>query len=161
MTLNKIQIIIIAILIPAGLLFWYLDKENATVDDLLRPGVPVMHIDDIPIRVEIADSMMERTTGLSGREKLESVNGLLFVFPEADFHAIWMKDMRFPIDIIWISEDLRVVDIDRNVSPDTYPELFRPQEPAMYVLETNARYVDTFGIQVGDNVRLPGELVEK
>lgn len=160
MLLNKLQIIVIAIIIPVGLLFMFLRSEDAGIGDLLSPGVPVMHIDDVPIRVEIADSMMERTTGLSGRESLDNVNGLLFIFPEPDHHAIWMKDMRFPIDIVWISEDLRVVDIDKNVSPDTYPELFRPQEPAKYVLETNARYVDTFGLQIGDSVRLPNQLLD-
>lgn len=155
MNIGRIQTIALVILIPLGLLFWYLESQDAAVGDLLNPGVPVLHIGAIPIRVEIADSTSERTTGLSGRKNLNGVNGLLFVFPEAGYHAIWMKDMLFAIDIIWISEDLTVIGVEKGVTPDTYPDLFRPPAPAKYVLETEIHYTDTFGIRVGQKVKLP------
>ena len=160
MTLNKIQIIIIAILIPIGFLYLYAENKDISIWDVFQPGAPVIHIDDVPIRVELAISERERILGLSGRKSLEDVKGLLFIFPETDYHGIWMKDMHFPIDIIWISEDFRVVSIAKNVSPDSYPEVFRPSEPARYVLETNTRYADAFGINVGQKVRFPPELLE-
>jgi uncharacterized membrane protein (UPF0127 family) len=161
MFLNRIQIAIIVILIPIGLLYLYANSQNTSVWDLFRPSATVIHIEDTPIRVEIADSDQERITGLSGRESLEGINGLLFVFAEADYHSIWMKDMRFPIDIIWISEDLMVIGVEKNVTPETYPRLFRPSSPAKYVLETDIHYADTFGIRAGQKVTLPNEYLDK
>jgi uncharacterized membrane protein (UPF0127 family) len=160
MFLNKLQFIIIIILIPIGLLYLYSENKGVSMWDLFLPGASVIRIDEVPIRVEIANSHEERVNGLSGRESLEDVSGLFFVFPEPGYHSIWMKDMRFPIDIIWISEDLLVVGIDANVSPDTYPDLFRPPEPAKYVLETNARYANIFGLRVGHAVTLPPDFLE-
>lgn len=157
MELNKIQVLIIVFLIPIGLLYWYTDKYDVSVTEVFLPTVPILHIGDMSIRVEVARSDAERVQGLSGRDSLESLKGLLFIFPEAGYYPIWMKDMNFPIDIVWISEDLEVVDIDREVSPDTYPRSFRPSEPVRYILETNAHYADTFGIRIGQKVTLPLE----
>lgn len=160
MFLTRVQLVIILILVPVGLLFLYAENKDASIWDFFTPGEPVMRIGEIPIRVEIADTNSERVTGLSGRPKLEGIEGLLFVFPENDYHGIWMKDMHFPIDIIWISEDLEVVGIHKNISPRTYPEVFRPPEPAKYVVETNIHYVDTFGISVGQKVILPPKYLD-
>jgi len=160
MTSNKIQIILIAILIPLGFLYLYAENQDVSLWDLFLPGAAVMHIGDTPIRVEIAESNEERVAGLSGRKDLENVSGLLFIFPEPDYHAIWMKDMRFPIDIIWISEDLTVIGVEKNLRPDTYPTRFRPSSPAKYALETNIHYADTFGIHTGQKVTLPPGYLE-
>jgi uncharacterized membrane protein (UPF0127 family) len=105
--------------------------------------LPLMHIGNQTIRVEIADTDMERIRGLSGRESLSSGTGLLFIFDRADYHGIWMKDMNFPIDIVWLEvprqagESYRVVDIEKNVSPSTFPHVFYPPRPVKYILETN------------------------
>lgn len=89
------------------------------------------------IRVEIADTDEERIMGLSGREALAEGTGMLFVFEEGALQGIWMKDMKFPIDIIWLDESLNIIDIEKNVTPDTYPHVFYPPRPVKYVLETN------------------------
>ncbi|MDO8575927.1 MAG: DUF192 domain-containing protein, partial [bacterium] len=85
---------------------------------------------------------------------LAADEGMLFVSPEDGGHAFWMKDMLFPIDILWISADGRVVYMAENVSPDTYPQSFRPDAPARYVLELPAGYAGAHGVSVGDVVRL-------
>jgi uncharacterized membrane protein (UPF0127 family) len=69
-----------------------------------------------------------------------------------------MKDMRFAIDIVWISEVLKVVHVAEDVSPATFPEVFTPPEPARYVLELNAASARRLGIEVGTNVKMPAEL---
>ena len=160
MILNKLQIILISILIPLGALYLYVENKDVSLWDLFIPGASVIRIGNIPIRVEIVNSYEERATGLSGRNSLEGIDGLLFVFPEADYHAIWMKNMKFPIDIIWISEDLTVISIEKNVTPQSYPNLFRPPRPAKYILETNIHYADTFGIRTGQSVILPKGYLE-
>lgn len=62
---------------------------------------------------------------------------MLFVFPEAGLHRFWMKDMNFPIDIYWLGKNYEVVDVAKNVPPESYPKTFSPKSPANYVLETN------------------------
>jgi len=79
---------------------------------------------------------------------------MLFVFPEDGKYAFWMKDMRFSIDILWLSADGRVVYMALNVSPDTYPQVFRPDVPARYVLELPAGYAKAHAVRIGDIVRL-------
>ena len=48
-----------------------------------------------------------------------------------------MKDMRFPIDIVWLDENKNIVGIERGVSPDSYPETYKPPIAVLYALETN------------------------
>lgn len=158
---EKIQILIIIILIPIGILYWYTNEKNITISEIFFPGVPVMHIGDIPVRVEIANTDAERIKGLSDRKEFgEKVNGMLFVFSRPDYHGIWMKDMNFPIDLIWINKDLTVVGIDKNIQPESYPKTFRPSEPVLYLVETDTYYADTMGITVGKKVRLPQQYLE-
>ena len=64
-----------------------------------------------------------------------------------------MKDMKFPIDMLWLSGTRRVVYMAQNVSPDTYPEVFAPTRPARYVLELPAGYAKAYTVGVGDEVR--------
>lgn len=153
--MHRIQIILIAILIPVGVAYMYFAMDGKRIQDAFLPAVPVVRISDVPVRVEIADSQAERVQGLSGREALTGVDGLLFVHEEAGYHSIWMKDMYFPIDIIWISEDLEVVGIEKNISPDTFPRVFRPAAPVKYIIETNVHFSDTYSLKAGDAVTLP------
>lgn len=104
------------------------------------------------IFVDIADTLGERTEGLSGRGALPANEGLLFIFDTNDKHAIWMKDMKFPIDILWIDEQFIITDIVENISPSSFPEIFEPQNPARYVLETNAGWARQNNINDGDKI---------
>lgn len=90
------------------------------------------------INIEIADTNAERMQGLSGRESLETGRGILFIFPESGLYGFWMKDMNFSIDIIWLNGDLQPIGIEKNISPDSYPQVFYPPVPVKYVLEVNA-----------------------
>lgn len=94
------------------------------------------------IKLEIAETPEKRALGLSGREALARGSGMLFVFPESGLHGFWMKGMKFPIDIVWLSENYEILGIERNISPETYPKVFYPPSPAKYVLELNATESD-------------------
>ena len=59
--------------------------------------------------------------------------------------------MNYPIDIIWLDKEGLVVHYKENVSPDTYPESFASPEPAWFVVETNAGFVNDNGIKIGDD----------
>lgn len=91
----------------------------------------------------------ERAKGLSDSRPLSKNQAMLFVFPFADTHGIWMKDMRYAIDIIWLDEAQKVIHVQKEARPDSYPQVFKPEENAAYVLEVAAGSADSFGISVG------------
>lgn len=100
--------------------------------------------------LECAITPAERSQGLSGRSGLPENTGMLFVFEKPAIYKFWMKDMKFPLDIIWLDESKRVVFIEKNVSPESYPNYFAPTDDSKYVLEINAGQSDKYGIKVGD-----------
>jgi len=106
------------------------------------------------IKVENAKSVMEKQKGLSGRNFMRTNNGMLFIFSQSDYYSFWMKDMKFPIDIIWIDENLRIINIEKNITPDTFPKKFIPQLPAKYVLEVNGGWSDKNEIKEGVNIKV-------
>lgn len=106
------------------------------------------------INLEIADTTAKRSVGLSNRDSLDPDSGILFVFEEEGDYGFWMKEMRFSIDIIWIDENGKIVDIVESATPDSYPQVFRSSEPALYVLEVNSGFVDENRISIGDMLAL-------
>jgi uncharacterized membrane protein (UPF0127 family) len=137
--------ILILIIILAGAL--ELQNYERTTNKISKPTSSLFFIH--PIRVgdtffsaAIAVTDAERTLGLSGSQKLETNQALLFVFPNNDKWGIWMKDMNYPIDIISY--------IKENVDPSTYPEVFYPPILEHYVLELPAGTVENTKIQFGD-----------
>ncbi len=106
------------------------------------------------IEIEYANTPELRTQGLSGRNALPKNSGLLFVFDTEERAGFWMKDMNFPIDILWIDESRTVVHIERAVTPESYPHIFYPAAKARYVLEVNAGFVEKHKITVGSFVVL-------
>ncbi len=124
-------------------------QETTDVAKSLQ-GSNYVVIGETKLAVEIADSDAERVRGLSGRASLEQGTGLLFIFDTSDIHGIWMKDMKFAIDIVWVADNMQVVHIEKNVTPDTYPTVFKPNRPARFVLEMPAGLVSKEGIKYGD-----------
>ena len=106
------------------------------------------------VRVTVADTDATRDKGLGGREGLAKDEGMLFVFDSDDKYGFWMKDMRFPIDILWLSSAGRIVDMRESVSLSTYPVVFEPIAPARYVLELPAGFAEVHNIKIGDEVAM-------
>ncbi|NCU41768.1 MAG: DUF192 domain-containing protein [Candidatus Moranbacteria bacterium] len=97
--------------------------------------------------VEIADTEEKKSQGLSFRKGLEKNTGMLFVFDEETFPQMWMKDMNFALDFIWMNSEGVVVDIDENVAPDTYPKIIDAPVATPFVLEVPAGFVRDHGIE--------------
>lgn len=104
------------------------------------------------ITAEVVDTPEDRHRGLSGRERLKPQSGMLFVFEEEGDYGIWMKDMLFPLDIIWINSHHEVVYFKENATPDSYPQTFQSPKLASYVLEVPAGFVKENLIKIGDIV---------
>lgn len=105
--------------------------------------------------LEVCRSHSERGKGLMFKESLDRESGMLFIYEKEGFHSMWMKNMRFPIDIIWIDANRQVVDIARNLKPcksDYECQGTKTKNKALYVLEINAGVADEIGVKVGDSV---------
>jgi uncharacterized protein len=122
-------------------------------------SLDVIEINGKEIKVEIADSSQERSKGLGGRESLASDSGMLFIFPDKGQYSFWMKGLKFPLDLIWIRDDV-VVDIIENVPsprPNQQDEdlpIYQSRIEVDKVLEVNAGVVERFQIKVGDKIIL-------
>lgn len=112
-------------------------------------------IGNVTIEVEVADTPLAREKGLSGRESLEENRGMLFVFPKKGYYSFWMKEMNFPIDIIWIADD-KIVDIAPSVPTlaGEFLKTYQPKEPVNFVLEVNAGFSESHSLKVGDRVEI-------
>lgn len=104
--------------------------------------------------VEIADDNEERQKGLMFREEMDENSGMLFIFENSDYYNFWMKNTLIPLDIIWISEDMKIVDIQNAVPCLEEPcEIYKPREKAFYVLEVNSGFAERNEINIGDEVK--------
>lgn len=118
--------------------------------DLEEPSKRIrVIVGDKTISAEVANTDQERAQGLSGRESLGAETGLIFVFDTPGKYGFWMKNMKFPIDIVWIDETLQVVGVERLINPDTYPAQFFPPSDIKYALELTAGEASILGIDTG------------
>ena len=106
------------------------------------------------ITAELAVSDDERQLGLMYRKKINPDQGMLLVFEQENFYSIWMKNMKIPLDILWLDREKRIVHIERDVPPceedpcPTYTSRF----PAIYVLELKVGSVNEHKLKMYDRV---------
>lgn len=98
----------------------------------------------------------ELRRGLSGTDSLPEGKAMVFVFPSDDKWGIWMKDMKYPIDIVWLNNDREVVHLVNDAQPSSYPETtFKPDTNARYVIELPSGTIERIGISIGDPAGMP------
>lgn len=107
-------------------------------------------VDGNRIYAELVTSKEKMGQGLGGRESICESCGMLFRFNKPGRHAFWMKDMRFPLDILWISNG-KIAYIRKNV-PASSDQVMMPPMDADQVLEVNAGSVDRMGLREGDDI---------
>ncbi len=106
------------------------------------------------ITAELAITEAEKQKGLMLREMLLPDQGMLLVFEEESIYYIWMKNMRFSIDILWLDREKRIVYIEKNVPPckkEPCPSYYS-KTPSMYVLELKAGRVDENKLKLYDRL---------
>ncbi len=103
-------------------------------------------------RAEIADTLYKRTKGLSGREALDKNRGMFFVFDSPGIYGFWMRNMKFPIDIIWIKSGEVIGFVERAEPASQNASVYYPPEAVDNVLEVFAGAVGEFNIKIGDKV---------
>ncbi len=131
-------LIIVAALIAATFM------PNKTTENLPRESYAFL----------LADTKEKRNTGLSGRESLPADTIMLFSYEQDERGSIWMKDMNFPIDVVWLNHNFAVIDWRENLSPDTYPKAFSPLSYCRYFIEANQGFIRDNQIRLGDRVTI-------
>lgn len=101
---------------------------------------------------EVVSEKADSQKGLSGRDSLPADAGMLFVLGPEGSHFFWMKDMRFPIDIIVFDSDMKTIEILRGLQPCTQCPVYSVSERAAYALEINAGLAQKLGIAPGDHL---------
>lgn len=126
----------------------------------LQPHV-TLHLGDGIFTSRLARTEAEREKGLSGTHSLRDDQAMLLIYDSDDKWPIWMKDMNYPIDIIWLDKDKTVVYIVKNAPPESYPyEQFTPKEKARYVVEVPAGTVAKKKIVIGAQANFDENNVE-
>lgn len=134
----SLMVLALAILLFAAVTFTFLSDKKLSIAGQ-------------KLDVETVGTSEARERGLSGRERLGDNQGMLFTYSNEEIYCLWMKDMKFDLDMIWLDKNKQVVFIQENVKPDSYPkQTFCPDKAAKYALEVNAGSVQKWGLKVGD-----------
>lgn len=150
---NKIIYLVMAgIIVVVFFSMWFLRLPKHVLAPQVLKDFKTVQVGSAVINAELATTQAQQIQGLSGRAELATSTGMLFVFDRLDKWGIWMKDMNFPIDVIWISDDLKVNYIVENMLPSSYPKAYEPDALARYVLEVPVGTVKSNGIVVGQDV---------
>jgi uncharacterized protein len=129
-------------------------KEGKTIS--LFKKTPVITINNHSFKVKIAKSQKEKEIGLSETKSLSQNEGMIFLFEKPDYYVFWMKNMKFPIDIIYINKDT-IITIKNNLSSpkDNKKDLtvYTPTQPADKVLEIQGGLSKKYNFKNGDKVK--------
>ncbi len=153
-----------------GLIFWPRNKSEPKTSlatggincifRVAEPDAPqpvtqgdATHIDSC-VSMEVVNNNTGRILGLSNRESLNWNRGMLFDFEKPGKYCMWMKDMNFSLDMLWLDETGQIVAMRRDISPDTYPQSFCGPSAARYVIEVNAGVVNSGDLRLGQKLFL-------
>jgi len=163
-------VIVIILFITSSLIFWSglapksfsnffaaypeisktIDISLATTSESILSKNGQVIIGENSWNVEIANSDTDRVSGLSNRKALHNKTGLLFAFDRSGQQSFWMKDMLIPIDMIFFDADWKIVLIEQNLQPNSFPKIFGNNVKSQYVLEVNANESNIYNLEVGN-----------
>ncbi|MBP1986110.1 DUF192 domain-containing protein [Halolamina salifodinae] len=109
------------------------------------------------VQANVSDTWDERYTGLSNTESLDEDGGMLFVHPREGEHGYVMRDMDFPIDMVFVAENGTITTIHHAEVPPEGEESPTYEGYGKYVVELPYEYTVEHGIEVGDQVQIPEE----
>jgi uncharacterized protein len=150
-TMHKTMLLVISLFILVAIIgslyTYFVNGKKAEFKEI--------KINNNTFQVEIVDTIISQTKGLSGRESLDEGKGMLFVFPKHAMRSFWMINMNFRLDIIWIKDGIIV-----GIAKDTVPlklnnekaKIYYSPEPVDMVLEINSGLSDELNIKIGDKI---------
>jgi len=115
-------------------------------------NIAKVQIGDVNYSLELVNTDTTRQQGLSGKPNLQPNNGMLFDFKQDGYWQIWMKEMNFAIDILWLNNQKQVVGVKTEALPQNYPESYGAEQQSQYVIELPAGSVNERNIKIGDTL---------
>jgi uncharacterized membrane protein (UPF0127 family) len=145
----QLAIIILAliILIAGGFLarnYLNILQNNGIVTSSVAPKLKL----DMD-KVEVVSSLADREKGLMNRTSLCNKCGMLFVFETEQSVGFWMKDTLISLDMIFLTENGQITNIERGAEPNNTTKIYNSASPVKYVLETNDNFSDQNKLQTG------------
>jgi uncharacterized membrane protein (UPF0127 family) len=142
--------------VAIGLLVFFVLNPMKLADH--QPCLRYVTVDDnrkskCLVHLEVVQDLTSQEKGLSGRASLPLNRGMLFVYPGDDIRCMWMKDMNFHLDMVWLNANKEIVHIQHDAAPETYPATFCPETPATYVLEINAGEAKNLQLKEGQQLQ--------
>jgi hypothetical protein len=122
-------------------------KEQYVSDVTIRDTSHTMKLN-----AQLASTEIERELGLSGKKCISEHQAMLFKFDSPGYYGIWMKAMKFSIDIVWLDESKQVIDTKTNVTPDSFPQIYTPKSLSVYVVEVQGGVLNKYDIGVGSRL---------
>ena len=131
------------------------NQSNSAANSGLPKGQ--VKIGNVSLDVEIANTPESQIKGLQYHTPLSYDQGMLFSFAQPQEIPIWMKEMQFPIDIIWVDSSGNVLYVEKNApacTADPCQVYGQNLYQAQYVLEVASGFADKFGISVGSHMQI-------
>ncbi len=127
-----------------------------------QSALPVvsMQIGKQSFQIEIAATPESQETGLMKRDSMPDDHGMIFIFPQEKICQFWMKNTRFPLDIVFLNTGGAVVSIHQMVAYDEN-NLTSSDFPSRYAIELNRGAAAAAGLKVGDVVAIPDQAKSK
>ena len=132
----------------------------SAVQEAARSGVDYLKakvsIDGLQLSAEIPTTRELMAKGLAVKNELRENESMLFVYEEPSRHSFWMKDMRFPIDIMWVDSNGRIVHIEEKLEPCPFAPVcpsYAPNADSQYVLETVSGFAQRHNIDLGTYIK--------
>ncbi len=109
----------------------------------------------IVVKAKVADTPKEREIGLMSVTKFPKDVGMFFIFQKPEIQNFWMKNTLIPLDMIFVDEKMKIVNIVKNVPPCRNDSCtsYKSSSPVLYVLEVNAGQSDVWGLKAGDSLQ--------
>ena len=119
-------------------------------------------VNGVELTADLAITEEQKAEGLAVKDHLKENEGMLFVYEQPSRQGFWMKDMKFPIDIIWIDSNGTVVHIENTLQPCNSIlnsgasilncPIYTPDNNSLYVLETVAGFSQKYNVTVGTHI---------
>lgn len=116
-----------------------------------KPQIKNIKISNKEYRVEVVKSFADQAKGLSQRDNMGEIDGMLFEYPDNQIRSFWMKGMRFDLDIVWINDN-KIIGITKDVSHVDQNKSYKSPEECNMVLELPAGEAEKNNLQIGDEI---------
>ena len=155
----KWLVIALAIVVLGGLIYMAIPKspkaptgpqftKQGTLQFIESGAGNVIREIDIEVKKDPAD----RNEGMMWRRTMEENQGMLFIMDRPEPQSFWMRNTYIPLDIIFVSEDLKILNIRANAPPQTL-ESQSSIGDALYVVEVIGGFCEQYGVEAGDEIR--------